>query len=67
MAKVSVGRQLLSRAAAKLGGVEALSERLGIGHRILRHYIEGKEPVPDSVLLRAIDVLLEDDRKNSKR
>jgi hypothetical protein len=57
---VKVGRQVLARAAAKSGGVEALAERMQIGHRVLRHYIEGKEPVPDEVLLRALDVLLDE-------
>lgn len=59
---------MLARAAAKLGGVEALAERMQIGHRVLRHYIEGKEPVPDAVLLRALDVLLdESDPKKAKK
>jgi hypothetical protein len=50
----------LAHAAAKIGGVEELGARLKIGHRVLQHYIAGGEPVPDDLLLRAIDVILEE-------
>jgi hypothetical protein len=60
MDTVRVGRRVLARAAAKLGGVEPLAAYLKIGQRVLQYYITGREPVPDALVLRAIDVILED-------
>jgi hypothetical protein len=53
-------RQVLARAAVRLGGVEALASRLEISQRVLKLYIEGNEAVPDSLLLRVIDLILEE-------
>lgn len=53
-------RQLLARAAVRLGGVDALASQLEISQRVLTLYIDGHEAVPDSLLLRVIDVILED-------
>ena len=55
-----VARKVLARAAAKVGGVQALAVRLKLAPRIVAHYIEGHDAIPDSVLLLAIDVILED-------
>jgi hypothetical protein len=52
-------RQLLARAAVRLGGVEALASQLEISQRVLMLYIQGHEAVPDSLLLRVIDVILD--------
>jgi hypothetical protein len=52
-------RQLLARAAVRLGGVDALASQLQISQRVLTLYIEGHEAVPDSLLLRVIDVILD--------
>jgi hypothetical protein len=60
MDTVQVGRRVLAHAAAKIGGVEELGARLKISHRVLQHYLAGGEPVPDVLLLRAIDVILEE-------
>lgn len=51
---------MLARAAERLGGVEALAVRLKVSQRLLAHYLEGKDPVPDSLMLSAIDVVLDD-------
>jgi len=61
METVRVGRRVLARAAAKLGGVESLAERLEISQRLLQYYITGREPVPDVLFMRAIDVILEEE------
>jgi hypothetical protein len=50
---------VLARAAAQLGGVEPLAAKLMISQRLLQYYITGSEPVPDPLLLRAIDIVLE--------
>ena len=60
METIRVGRRVLARAAAKLGGVEALAEHLAIRQRLLQSYITGAEPVPDALFLRAIDIILDD-------
>ena len=59
METTKVTRQLLARAAVRLGGVEALASQLQISQRVLTLYIEGHEAVPDSLLLRVIDVILD--------
>ena len=55
-----VARKVLARAAAKAGGVQALADRLKLSPRVVAHFIEGHEAIPDSVLLLAIDVILGD-------
>ena len=55
-----VRQRVLARAAAKLGGVEALAARLQVGRRLLMAHITGGEPIPDALLLRAIDVILDE-------
>lgn len=62
-------RHLLARAAVRLGGVEQLASRLGVSPRVLKLYIEGHEAVPDSLLLRVIDLVLDDlpDERSGQR
>ena len=60
MNTVRIGGSVLARAAAKLGGVESLAERLKISQRLLRYYITGAEPVPDVLFMGAVDVILEE-------
>ena len=56
-------RQILARAAVLIGGAEVLASRLDIGAPMLKRYLEGDEEIPSSVLLRAIDILVEDLRQ----
>jgi hypothetical protein len=53
-------RQILAKAAVKIGGAEVLASRLEITGRVLKMYLEGDQEIPDSVLLRAIDIIIED-------
>jgi len=53
-------RQILAKAAVKIGGAEVLASRLEITARVLKMYLEGDQEIPDSVLLRAIDIIIED-------
>jgi hypothetical protein len=55
----NIARRVLARAAVRLGGVEALARRLGIGATLARHYITGSQPVPDVLFLLALDVIVE--------
>jgi hypothetical protein len=52
-------RQILAKAAVKVSGIEVLASRLDINARALKLYLEGNEQIPDSLLLRAIDVIIE--------
>ena len=51
-------RRVLARAALQVGGMAELAARLKMSPTLLRHYIEGSEPIPDRLFLMAIDVVL---------
>jgi hypothetical protein len=51
-------RRVLAGAAARVGGVDKLATQLDVSERLLRHYIEGHESVPDSLFLKVVDVIL---------
>lgn len=59
MEQRSLGRRVLAKIVAKLGGAEAAAERLQIGPSLLRRFVSGSLDVPDVVLLRAVDCLHE--------
>lgn len=52
--------ELLRAACAAAGGARPLADRLGVSEPILRKYMAGSFPLPDFLLLRAVDVLLEE-------
>jgi len=54
--------QLLKVASEMVGGDEALAERLGIGAASLARYMADSPALPDSLLLRAVDIVLDDRR-----
>lgn len=60
MATQQAARQVLARAAMVVGGTEALAARLDMSPRVLKLYLEGSESIPDSLLLRAIDLIVDD-------
>jgi hypothetical protein len=51
--------KLLRAAAEILGSEEALARHLDIGTLLLGAYMEERRPLPDYLLLRAVDVVLE--------
>ena len=51
---------ILQAACEIVGGTEALAERLGIGAKVLAIYMEDRRHLPDSLLLRVVDIILED-------
>ncbi|MGQ0547657.1 MAG: hypothetical protein ACT4P3_20400 [Betaproteobacteria bacterium] len=53
-------RRVLARAAALAGGVPGLAERLEVAPRRLREHLTGATPIPDDLLLAAIDIVLEE-------
>ena len=56
----SIGQRVMVKVVNKLGGVRRAALELGISESILTRFIEGAMKVPDSVLLRAVDYVLED-------
>ena len=57
---VSLGQEVLGRLVRKLGGPEAAAARLGISVTLLERFLKGALPVPDSILLKAVDDALDD-------
>ena len=55
----SAAQGALKRAANKLG-LAQLAESLGISRTKLSGYISGFAPIPDNILLRTLDLLVED-------
>jgi hypothetical protein len=45
---------------AKLGGVEAAAAHLGVEPSLMRRFLDGRASVPDAVLLRAVDMVLDE-------
>ena len=43
-----------------VGGPYAAAVQLGVSAAFIRHYLDGTAPVPDAVLLRAVDIVLEE-------
>ena len=54
---VTLGQQLLKLLVAKLGGPDQAAVGLGITDTLMRHMLSGTLPVPDSVLLKAVDLV----------
>ena len=54
----SAGQAILQRIADQIGLEEAASH-LGISQQTLAMYVNGTLSVPDTVLLRAVDVLMD--------
>jgi len=52
--------RLLRAACQAAGGTAALAERLGISQTMLERFMAGTFPVPDRVLLVAVDVMLQE-------
>ena len=44
----------------KLGGLYAAAVQLGVPYGVISRYLDGTTPVPDVVLLRAVDIVLEE-------
>ena len=53
---------LLKAASALSGGDHALARRLGIGETLLAKFMGGVVELPDGLLLRAVDIVLDNRR-----
>ena len=56
--KAYSARRVLARTATQVGGIATLASELEISESILTRYILGKEPIPEGLMLRIIDVLV---------
>jgi hypothetical protein len=52
--------RLLRAAAEVAGGPQALAARLNISEKLLGMFIADRSELPDVLLLRAVDIILED-------
>jgi hypothetical protein len=52
--------RLLQAAAEAVGGKDVLAQRLGIREGLLSAFMADRREVPDALLLRAVDIVLED-------
>jgi hypothetical protein len=50
---------LLKKAAKTVGGIEAFATRVGISAQVMRLYLEGRRPIPNDLVLKAVDVVLD--------
>lgn len=61
MGEHHVGREVISRLVKKLGGVELAAIRLGMRPGLVQRFLDGVTQVPDSVLLKALDLMVDTD------
>lgn len=57
MAERHAGQQVISTLVSKLGSVETAAARLGIRPSLVQRFIDGMAPVPDTLLLKALDFI----------
>jgi hypothetical protein len=57
--RIDKAPQVLARAALQSGGIAALAANLGLDQRVLRHYIDGNEPIPHRLFLEVVDMILQ--------
>jgi hypothetical protein len=56
----AIVQRLFSRAAQKIGSTSALALRLGISYTELGTYVSGEAMPPESVLVAAVELLIEE-------
>jgi DNA-binding transcriptional regulator YdaS (Cro superfamily) len=52
--------KLLQAAAEVVGGTKVLASHLGISEALLSRFMADRRELPDALLLRAMDIILED-------
>ena len=56
----AIVQRLFAMAAQRVGSAAALGRHLGLTYRQLRPYLAGEAVPPDEVLLRTVDLVIED-------
>ena len=59
MGAPNAGQELIARLVHKLGSAEVAAARLGIRATLVERFAEGLVKVPDSILLKALDLMAE--------
>jgi len=59
--------KLLQVAAEIVGGEKALAAELGISETLLSRFMTDLHPLPDPLFLRAVDIVLADQRREIAR
>ena len=57
----TVHAQTLRRAAQIAGGLSQLSTQLGVPERALEAWLQGTQPIPPEIFLRAVDIVTAND------
>jgi hypothetical protein len=57
MGETKLGKEVIARLVSKLGSVEKAAVSLSIRPGLVQRFLEGQSPVPDAVLLRALDAM----------
>jgi hypothetical protein len=63
----TAGKRILERAVEHLGGAEVVADRLKISLSRLRLYASGEREVPDRIVLRTIDLLMDEPRASRRK
>lgn len=58
MDSITVAQAVLQRVVAKLG--DAAASQLGVTEAAFARFLDGTEALPDRVLLRAVDIVLDE-------
>ena len=58
MDSITVAQAILQRVVAKLG--DAAASQLGVTQEAFARFLNGTEALPDRVLLRAVDIVLDE-------
>jgi hypothetical protein len=53
------GQQVLARVVEKLGSAEHAAARLGVSATLLQRFLSGTIPLPDQLLLKAMDLVVD--------
>jgi hypothetical protein len=67
MPPIPVGRAVLQKVVVKFGGLYAAAAQLAVQPVVVSSYLDGTAPVPDHVLLRAVDIVLDESRQATGR
>jgi DNA-binding transcriptional regulator YdaS (Cro superfamily) len=59
MGAPNAGKEVMARLVRKLGSAEVAAARLGIRPSLVERFAEGLVKVPDSLLLKALDLMSE--------
>lgn len=57
---MSLAQRLIVKVVNKLGGIDMAATRLEVSPSLLMRFVEGTMNVPDAVLLRVVDYLLDE-------